>query len=91
MKRVLLIALLLLVLLASSMLAFAQASEFSLPWYTIDGGAASSQAGGFGLSGTIGQPDAGALSGGDFTLVGGFGGSVPNLTNQQLYLPIIRR
>ena len=91
MKRVLIMALVLLFLLASSVLALAQADGFSLPWYTIDGGAASSQGGGFELSGTIGQPDAGALYGGEFTLAGGFGGSVPPREKQQLYLPIIRR
>ena len=40
---------------------------------TIDGGAImQSEGGGFELSGTIGQPDAGVLEGGDFTLSGGF-------------------
>lgn len=91
MKRILIITLALLVLLVSSMLVLAQAGEFSLPWYTIDGGAASSQGGSFELSGLIGQPDAGALYGGEFTLVGGLGGSVPPSANQQLYLPLVRR
>src|SRR3990172_7296677 len=47
--------------------------EFDLSWYTIDGGGEMRSTGGdFELSGTIGQPDAGAMSGGDFTLTGGF-------------------
>ena len=46
--------------------------EFSLPWYTVDGGGGSSSGGDFVLRGTIGQPDAGDLAGGDFTLSGGF-------------------
>ena len=91
MNPVLIFALVVLVLLTSSVLAVAQAGEFSLPWYTIDGGATSSQAGSFELSGTIGQPDAGALSGGEFSLAGGFGGSAPTSANRQLYLPIIKR
>jgi len=41
--------------------------------FTIDGGGEMfSSGGGFELSGTIGQPDAGVLSGGNFTLAGGF-------------------
>lgn len=45
-----------------------------LSWYTIDGGGATwTASGNFELSGTIGQPDAGALmTGGAFELIGGF-------------------
>jgi hypothetical protein len=46
--------------------------QFDLSWNTIDGGGGTSTGGSFSLSGTIGQPDAGAMSGGNFTLVGGF-------------------
>lgn len=43
-----------------------------LPWYTIDGGGASST-GFVALSGTIGQPDAsGRMTGGAFAITGGF-------------------
>jgi len=54
--------------------AAAQAQDFDLGWHTIDGGGAmSSKAGAFELSGTIGQPDAGpVMTGGDFELAGGF-------------------
>lgn len=42
-------------------------------WFTIDGGGTMlTVGGGFELSGTIGQPDAGALTGGGFELYGGF-------------------
>jgi hypothetical protein len=45
----------------------------SITWYTMDGGGAIGTAnGGYRLSGTIGQPDAGTLSGGSFVLRGGF-------------------
>ena len=52
----------------------ASAQDFSLDWWTIDGGGEMWTAGGdYELSGTIGQPDAGVLmSGGDFELAGGF-------------------
>lgn len=44
-----------------------------ITWYTIDGGGETfSAGGGFELGGTIGQPDAGVLTGGSFALVGGF-------------------
>jgi len=46
---------------------------YDLTWNTIDGGGGLfSTGGGFDLSGTIGQPDAGSMSGGTFTLDGGF-------------------
>lgn len=39
---------------------------------TVDGGGGESAGGGFTLAGTIAQADAGALSGGEYALVGGF-------------------
>ena len=91
MKRVLIVALVLLAFLASGTLVLAQTGEFSLPWYTIDGGSTSSHGGDFALSGTIGQPDAGTLSRGDFTLAGGYSGGVMSTTEQQVFLPMVRR
>ncbi|MFZ4576322.1 MAG: hypothetical protein ACOYN0_18205, partial [Phycisphaerales bacterium] len=56
--------------------------QYSISWYTVDGGGGTSSGGTYTLSGTIGQPDAGApLTGGTFTLVGGFwagAGVTPN-------------
>jgi hypothetical protein len=45
-------------------------AQFTIDWYTVDGGGTSGSGGPFTLSGTIGQPDAGILAGGK--LVGGF-------------------
>ncbi|MBI1827346.1 MAG: hypothetical protein HYR83_13275 [Planctomycetes bacterium] len=46
---------------------------FDLTWHSIDGGGVMRSTGGdFELSGTIGQPDAGAMVGGSFQLTGGF-------------------
>jgi hypothetical protein len=47
---------------------------FDLSWSTIDGGGGASASGQFSLAGTVGQPDAGVLtlSGGQFSLTGGF-------------------
>jgi hypothetical protein len=54
-------------------------ADFDIPWWSIDGGGEMWTAGGdFELSGTIGQPDAGAvMTGGDFTLTGGFWAAGP--------------
>src|SRR5262245_32731291 len=48
-------------------------AQYDLSWRTIDGGGAMFSTGGsFTLGGTIGQPDAGRVSGGAFSLSGGF-------------------
>lgn len=52
--------------------AFAQGNTLDLSWYTLDSGGGKSSGSDFVLNGTIGQTDAGFLSGGDFTLYGGF-------------------
>ncbi|HRQ75127.1 MAG TPA: hypothetical protein PK098_04330 [Phycisphaerales bacterium] len=48
------------------------AANYDLSWHTIDGGGGTSVGGGFAVSGTIGQPDAGVMAGGGFQLTGGF-------------------
>jgi hypothetical protein len=59
-----------LVLLATS----APAQNFSIDWFTIDGGGSTSTGGIYSVSGTIAQPDANAqpMLGGNFSLMGGF-------------------
>lgn len=52
------------------------AQSYSVDWFTIDGGGGLSTGGVYTVSGTIGQPDAGLMSGGNFTLQGGFWGVV---------------
>jgi hypothetical protein len=54
--------------------------QYSVVWWTVDGGGALASAGGtFTLAGTVGQPDAGVMTGGTYTLTGGFwvGAAVP--------------
>lgn len=51
---------------------FTQESTFSLPWSTFDGGGGRSSGGGLEVVGTAGQPDAGVMTGGEFSLNGGF-------------------
>jgi hypothetical protein len=46
--------------------------NYSVDWYTIDGGGGTSTGGVYSVNGTIGQPDAGSSSGGPYSLEGGF-------------------
>ena len=64
----------LLVAAASSTSMFAQ--SYSIDWFTIDGGGGTSTGGVYAVSGTIGQPDAGRMSGGNFSIDGGFWGII---------------
>jgi hypothetical protein len=66
------IALLLLAAASNTLLA----QSYSIDWFTIDGGGGTSTGGVYSVSGTIGQPDAGRMSGGSFTLDGGFWGII---------------
>jgi hypothetical protein len=92
MRKVL--VLLILLLLLASAYAAAQELEFALPRWSIDGGAGSSAGGGYALSATLGQPDAGpALSGGDYTLTGGiaFRPQQDVTQKQKVYLPLLTK
>jgi hypothetical protein len=51
-----------------------EAQNFAVPWHTVDGGGGTSTGGIYSVSGTIGQPDAGVLRGGNYALLGGFWG-----------------
>lgn len=67
-----------------------RATGYTIDWYTIDGGGAQDLTGGsYTLSGTIGQNDAGAQSGGNYKLNGGFWGFLDSL--RSLFLPLIIR
>jgi hypothetical protein len=80
-------------------LAFAYAQvggSFDLSWNTIDGGGGTFSTGSsYTLGGTIGQPDAGAASGGQYALNGGFWGgaaehpaTTPTVTTTATATPI---
>src|SRR5947209_18949557 len=64
------------------------AQSYSIDWFTIDGGGGTSTGGVYSVSGTIGQPDAGRMSGGNFTLDGGFWGIIGAI--QTLGSPLLR-
>jgi len=86
-------------LLAVSLLAVAQdgrqtpGADYDLSWWTVDGGGYTFMTGGgFSLGGTAGQADAGLLTGGRYTLGGGFwrGGAVAGSV-YEVYLPLVLR
>jgi hypothetical protein len=52
------------------------AQPFAIDWFTIDDGGGTSTGGVYALSGTIGQPDAGLMTNGPYSLTGGFWGVV---------------
>jgi hypothetical protein len=47
-------------------------AQYTIDWFTFDGGGGTSSGGAYTLNGTIGQTDAATLSGGGYTLEGGF-------------------
>jgi hypothetical protein len=67
-------------------------SGYELSWWTVEGGGGTlTSAQGHTLKGAIGQPGAGLLAGGDYTLAGGFwGGGEPALIHP-VYLPLVLR
>ena len=64
-----------------------------ITWWTVDGGGHTWSSGGYyELGGTIGQPDAGYLVGGTYTLGGGFweGGELAEVL-YNIYLPVVAK
>lgn len=71
-------------------------TALNLDWWTVDGGGGtmngSGPAAAYTLTVSIGQPDAGVLEGGGFTLDGGFiGGGWAGGSEYRLYLPLVVR
>ena len=74
-------------------LTIASAQNYSIDWFTIDGGVGTSVGGPYSLSGTIGQPDANQqpMTGGNFSLSGGFWSliAVPTLDGPPLRIQLV--
>ena len=89
MKQLLLVLLVLIVLVGTGV-AFTAPDSPDLFWWTVDGGGAVPQlsGGSFTLRGTTGQPDAGSLSNGSYTLSGGFWNPAVSDPTYLIYLPI---
>ena len=68
------VTLVLFIILHSCFCLRAVGQSYSIDWHTLDGGGGTSTGGVYSVSGTIGQPDAGAqpMTGGNFSLTGGF-------------------
>ena len=67
------VALILSTLLFQLSTAFVHAQSYSIDWYKVAGGGGTSTGGTYTVSGTIGQHDAsGAMSGGNYSVTGGF-------------------
>jgi len=86
---------LLLALSLSTTLIVAQNDGFgAITWWTVDGGGGESSGGGYRVSGTAGQPDAGAMAGGSYRLEGGFWERdelVAPGDGPDVYLPFVRQ
>jgi hypothetical protein len=57
-------------------ICIARAQNYSIDWHSIDAGGGTSTGGVYSVSGTIGQPDAGTMSGGNYSVARGFWGIV---------------
>ena len=86
MKRAAILVLLALFLLAGTALA---SGPYELLWYSISGGGGASEGGQYALAATVGQPAAHSMSGGQYSLSGGFWSGVP--PRFPVYLPIVFR
>ena len=83
-------ALLALLLLIPALALAQSGGGYDLTWSTIDGGGATFSTGGpYSLGGTVGQADAGVLTGGGYTLAGGFWGG--GAAQYRVYLPLVLR
>jgi hypothetical protein len=62
-----------LAILFSGLVCSVSAQTYSIDWFKVSGGGGTSTGGVYGVSGTIGQPDAGGpMAGGSYSLTGGF-------------------
>lgn len=93
MRRGVVIGLFALALLVSASAPSTRAQSggaYELTWSTIDGGGALFSSGGaYEISGTIGQPDAGAMWGGVYVLGGGFWANA--VAQIKVHLPLIMK
>jgi hypothetical protein len=80
----------LLALLLFVWLALAQ-GDYDVSWWQVDGGGGRGSGGPYTIVGTIGQPEAGMLTGGGYTLGGGFWGGGAVARGFRVYLPLTLR
>lgn len=93
--KTLLLIIIVVTLLGLPRLVLAQVG-YNLDWFTVDAGSGLAIGGNYLLYGSIGQYEAGNLSGGSYGLSGGFWnlpvtGNSTTLPQYQLYLPVVMR
>jgi hypothetical protein len=81
------LAVAILFLLASVALADS-GGDYDIPWWTVNGGGRLS-GGRYILQGAAGQPEAGVLTGGNYTMAGGFWPGAA--AEYRIYLPLVLR
>ena len=86
-RYVLILCALVVLLLGAGRRAWADGQGYTLDRWAVGGG--HSSGGGYDLTGTFGQPNAGTLSDGDYTLGGGFWGG--GAVQYRVYLPLVLR
>ena len=87
-RKLCLLGMVVMLLVAVTAISAQSGGGYDLTWSTIDGGGATFSTGGpYSLGGSIGQSDAGVLSGGSYTLNGGFWGGAA--LNYNIYLPLV--
>lgn len=66
-------------------------TNYTVPWWTVDGGGGTSNSETLAVSGTAGQPDAGEMGGGKYVVSGGFWGNAEASKGIQYaaYLPAV--
>ena len=88
-----LLLLILLLLFVGTTIAAAQTeNDFSISWWTVDGGGGISQSADeqYKINGSIGQPDVGIATGFGYAVKGGFWGSLHTAIREFfIYLPLI--
>ena len=88
--RRVIVALLLLLLVVTAVTASAQSGGYELVWFAVNGGGGSSGSSHYTLGGVAGQVGAGiTMSGGEYTLVGGFWSA--EASPWRLHLPLISK
>lgn len=80
-------ATILIIILLTSGLALA-GGGYEIAWFSVDGGGGHSEGGSYGISGTVGQPDANWSEAGSYSVQGGFWQRSP-MTVHRTYLPLV--
>jgi hypothetical protein len=95
-KTIFLLVVVLCLMTAVTLLALPESpTSLSITWWSTDGGGGTSKGSTFSLSGTAGQADAGRMTGGSYSLTGGFWneqtGGIGGGPTLKVYLPFVRK